>query len=206
MTTREDPQGCDQDRLWALAVGALGDEEARVVEAHLPGCAECRAHVEVIRADVDALGYPGGQGGPEALAEKVLDRARALEARARRLRWLALSLLLVAALAGGVWGAHRLGVAAQARRDVWALEHAIQRVQNAEGRYPADERALVDALGRLHDPGVRVDAQGRPLDHWGHPFHYRCPGVRVKGMFDLWSDGADGVDGEGAPDDQTNWR
>lgn len=104
----------------------------------------------------------------------------------------------------GVAIAHRLTVKAMVRRDLWRLEHAVQRIQNAEGRYPADEQALVDALRRHPDPDLRLDAAGRPLDYWGQPLRYRYPGKRVPGLFDLWSVGADGVDADGLPDDQTN--
>jgi hypothetical protein len=113
---------------------------------------------------------------------------------------------LVAALAGSLYTAHRLTEKALARRDLWTLEHAIQRIQNVEGAYPASEEELARALARLQDPGLTLDDQGRPLDHWGRPFRYRYPGVQVPGLFDLWGPGANGIDEEGRPDDQTNWR
>ena len=206
MTSSEDRPGCDRDRLWALAVGVLSEVEARSQEEHLAACPHCRDRLGAIRADVDALGCHAAGGSPEQLAETVLQRSRSLQARARRLRWLTLTALLVAALAGGVYAAHKLAVGALARRELWALEHAIQRIQNAEGGYPENEQELVRALARLQDPQVRLDDRGLPLDHWGRPYRYRYPGTRVAGMFDLWSLGADGVDDEGDPDDQTNWR
>lgn len=207
MTTHEGQQCCDTDALWALAVGVLSTEEARGNEEHLTGCLDCRARLDAIRADVDALGcFAAGGGAPEELAEKVLERSQTLQARAKRLRWLALSGLLIAVLVGGVYTAHVLTVKALARRNLWRLEHAIQRIQNNEGSYPASEQELVRALAQLQDPEVGLDAQGRPLDHWGQPFHYRYPGVQVPGLFDLWGLGANGEDNNGTRDDQTNWR
>ncbi|MGE0711050.1 MAG: type II secretion system protein GspG [Planctomycetota bacterium] len=147
-----------------------------------------------------------GELTPEQVATRALDRSRALQARARRWRWLALGGLLLAALGVGISVAHELGEKALAQRDLWRLEHAIQRIQNVEGRYPASEEELLRALSRHPDPGLRRDAEGRPLDHWGHPYRYRYPGVEVPGQFDLWSPGANGVDEGGQPDDQTNWR
>ena len=92
------------------------------------------------------------------------------------------------------------------RRDLWRLEHAIQQVQNAEGRYPADEAALGRALQRLGDSTLRLDAEGRPLDHWGKRIRYRYPGQHVLNGFDLWSLGWNGEDDQGGPGDLTNWR
>ena len=43
-----------------------------------------------------------------------------------------------------------------------------------------------------------------PLDPWGHPYHYRLPGVHHPASFDVWSDGPDGVDG--SADDIGNWK
>ncbi|MCA8923514.1 MAG: type II secretion system protein GspG [Planctomycetes bacterium] len=208
MTTHEQElRGCDRDRLWALAAGALEEQETPALEAHLAGCSDCRERLVAIQADVEALGcFAEGARSPDELAQQVLSRSRGLQARARRLRWLALSALLLSILVGGFYTAHRLGESALARRDLWALEHAIQSIQNREGRYPANEDELVRALARLQSPDVRVDEQGRPLDHWGHPFRYRCPGERVPGLFDLWGLGPNGLDERGGPDDQTNWR
>jgi hypothetical protein len=207
MTTREGQHGCDTDRLWALAVGVVTDEETRTSEEHLASCLECRGQLHTIRADVEALGCFAAEGGsPKTLAEQVLVRSQTLQARGKRLRWLALSALLVAALVGGVFAAHTLTIKALARRNLLRLEHAIERIQNSEGTYPANEEELVQALGRLGDPEVGLDPQGRPLDHWGQPFHYRYPGVQVPGLFDLWGLGANGVDNGGTRDDQTNWR
>ncbi len=41
------------------------------------------------------------------------------------------------------------------------------------------------------------------LDPWGNPYHYRRPGSRDKGGFDLYSAGPDGVADSG--DDIGNW-
>lgn len=43
-----------------------------------------------------------------------------------------------------------------------------------------------------------------PLDPWGHPYHYRSPGIHHPERFDVWSDGPDGVDG--TKDDIGNWK
>tara|TARA_R110002072_G_scaffold119309_1_gene252039 strand:- start:761 stop:1066 length:306 start_codon:yes stop_codon:yes gene_type:complete len=91
------------------------------------------------------------------------------------------------------------------RQGLSRLEHAVQRIQDAEGSFPADEAALGEALGRLRDSEIPRDAEGRPLDYHGRPFRYRQPAEKVRGLFDLWSVGADGIDEGGEGDDQTNW-
>ena len=42
-----------------------------------------------------------------------------------------------------------------------------------------------------------------PVDPWGEPYQYRCPGVRNKNGYDLWSKGPDKADG--TEDDIGNW-
>jgi general secretion pathway protein G len=43
-------------------------------------------------------------------------------------------------------------------------------------------------------------------DPWGNPYQYRRPGIHHPTSFDLWSRGADGVDGgEGEGADIGNW-
>jgi general secretion pathway protein G len=42
-----------------------------------------------------------------------------------------------------------------------------------------------------------------PLDPWGEPYQYRCPGTHNKTGYDLWSKGPDKTDG--TDDDIGNW-
>jgi general secretion pathway protein G len=42
-----------------------------------------------------------------------------------------------------------------------------------------------------------------PVDPWGEPYQYRCPGVKNKNGYDLWSKGPDKADG--TEDDIGNW-
>lgn len=208
MTNGEAPAlSCDRDRLWALAVGVLEPEETQGQEEHLNRCPSCQAQLGEIRADVEALGCYAGpeQSSPDELSAMILARSRRVQERGRRLRWLALGLVLLGALGLGLVSAHNLTQKALVRQGLWRLEHTIQRVKDAEGSYPPDEAALRAALARQENSGLSFDAEGRPLDYYGQPFRYRYPGTKVKGLFDLWSVGANGIDEEGGPDDQTNW-
>ncbi|MBL4845254.1 MAG: type II secretion system protein GspG [Planctomycetes bacterium] len=206
MTAREDSPTCDQDHLWALAVGVLEEEERQGHEEHVTTCSACQERLGVIRADVDALGcYAGPGGSPEGMAEAILARSRGIQTRGKRFRWLAFGAVLISTVVVSLTIAHGLTQKALVRRDLWRLDHAVQRIQNAEGKYPANEEELSRALVRLADPELHLDAEGRPLDPLGQPFRYRFPGEHVLGQFDLWSIGANGVDENGGPDDQTNW-
>lgn len=75
-------------------------------------------------------------------------------------------------------------------------------------RYPTTEeglRALISPVGseqQWKGPYL-TGQQGVPLDPWGNPFVYRCPGQHNYRGFDLYSWGPDGMDG--TDDDITNW-
>jgi general secretion pathway protein G len=51
--------------------------------------------------------------------------------------------------------------------------------------------------------GPFIEGNKVPLDPWGEPYQYRYPGVKNKGGYDLWSKGADKIDGN--DDDIGNW-
>ncbi len=104
---------------------------------------------------------------------------------------------LLAALAGprvlGYLGGARSDAA---RLQLQSLEQALDLYRLDTGTYPTTQQGL-QAL--IRDPGVRgwrgpyLDAGSVPLDPWGRPYVYRSPGER--GLFDLFSLGADGAPG-----------
>ena len=72
-------------------------------------------------------------------------------------------------------------------------------------RYPTTEeglKALVEQPSNADGwHGVYLDRQ--PIDPWGKPYVYRCPGQHNTSGYDLYSFGPDGQDGGG--DDIDNW-
>jgi general secretion pathway protein G len=97
-----------------------------------------------------------------------------------------------------------------AKGTVAELENAVDRFYVHMDRYPTPEeglKALVDP------PADDADKKWRgPYikqlrdDPWGHPYQYRVPGAHHTASFDIWSRGADGVDGgEGEGADVGNW-
>jgi general secretion pathway protein G len=95
-----------------------------------------------------------------------------------------------------------------AKAHIAEIESAIERFYLHMDRYPTSEEglaALVEmpagAGDRWRGPYVRAL---RP-DPWDNPYQYRSPGTRGQ-PYDLWSRGADGVDGgEGEGADIGNW-
>ena len=82
------------------------------------------------------------------------------------------------------------------------LAEAIERYREDNGFYPTQSqglRALVEAPdtepvpGSLA-PGGYVDERIL-IDPWGHPYHYRIPGARNPGSFDVFTQGRDGAPG-----------
>jgi general secretion pathway protein G len=78
------------------------------------------------------------------------------------------------------------------------------------GDYPSTDeglQALITApenkADRWRGPYVDVTGGKIPLDPWGEPYQYRCPGTHNKDSYDLWSKGPDKVDG--TDDDIGNW-
>lgn len=90
-----------------------------------------------------------------------------------------------------------------------ALSTALNYYQIDVGNYPSKEQGLVALLRRPADVqnwrGPYIKKQQHLLDPWRRPFLYRAPGR--DGPFDLYSLGADGVEGgEGENADVSNWK
>jgi len=74
------------------------------------------------------------------------------------------------------------------------------------GDYPSTAEGLAALLTA---PAGAVDrwrgpyAEKLPPDPWGEPYQYRYPGTHNKGSYDLFSKGADKI--EGTADDIGNW-
>jgi general secretion pathway protein G len=100
---------------------------------------------------------------------------------------------------------------AAAKTHIGELENALERFYIQMDRHPTMEeglRVLVEApsgeeKGKWRGPYVK---QLR-ADPWGNPYQYRIPGAHRTTGYDVWSRGADGVDGgEGDGADIGNWQ
>jgi general secretion pathway protein G len=118
---------------------------------------------------------------------------------------------LVAAVIAGPQVFRQLGAAKSetARLQMERIAGALDLYRLETGRYPSNQegglRALVEqpaGVGRWNGPYLKKQEQ--IVDPWGQPYGYRFPGQR--GEYDLWSLGADGVEGgEGENRDVANW-
>lgn len=97
-----------------------------------------------------------------------------------------------------------------AKAQVAELESAVDRFYVHMDRYPTAEeglKVLVDAptdddAKKWRGPYIKQLRN----DPWGNPYQYLVPGTHHPTSFDIWSRGADGVDGgEGEGADIGNW-
>jgi general secretion pathway protein G len=97
-----------------------------------------------------------------------------------------------------------------AKAQVAELESAVERFYVQMDRYPTME----EGLKVLVEPPAGDDAKKwrgpyiKELrnDPWGNPYQYLIPGAHHPSSYDIWSRGADGVDGgEGDGADIGNW-
>jgi hypothetical protein len=86
-------------------------------------------------------------------------------------------------------------------------EQAIQLLDRLErdgfndnGSFPTNEQGLAALMS--NEKGGPYLVGELPNDPWGQPYHYRNPGVRNTDYCDLWSNGADSI--EGTADDISN--
>ncbi len=171
--------GHDEMREWSglYIVGALAPDDRAAFEAHLAGCAECRAEVRALRMVGHALaaGVPLVDP-PASLRERVLAATRPASVRGSaaegpsatmapgapprgtplwRTSWLAVAALLIIAVGTGIYASRlqmRLdGVARQLERTEAALAGAEQRAQVAE----QDVTRVRANLAVLTTPDVR---------------------------------------------------
>jgi len=113
--------------------------------------------------------------------------------------------LLAAVVAPNVYKKLATGKDQIAKIQIKELEGGLQLFSFDMGRYPSSAEGL-DALVR--NPGNNDAWKGPylakdlPKDPWGHSYVYHCPGMH--GDYDLYSCGADGVDG--GDDDICSWK
>jgi len=117
--------------------------------------------------------------------------------------------LLAAVVAPRVYDKLAKGREQIAKIQIKEIEGALQLFSFDVGRFPSTSEgleALVRNPGNLEAwRGPYLSNADVPLDPWGKPYVFRCPGEH--GDFDLFSLGPDGVEGgEGENADIVNWK
>ena len=100
---------------------------------------------------------------------------------------------------------------AAARADIMStLSLALDLYELDNGFYPTTEQGLSALISQPSTAPVARGWRGpyikkkKPVDPWGSPYIYICPGVHNPDGYDLYSYGKDGAEGGG--DDITNWE
>ena len=85
----------------------------------------------------------------------------------------------------------------KARQDIMAIESALNLYKLDHFVFPSSDQGLATLVPKY--------LSSTPLDPWNRPYRYLNPGVH--GKLDIFSFGADGVQGgEGAAADIGNWQ
>lgn len=79
-----------------------------------------------------------------------------------------------------------------ARQEIATLVHAIETFYSIYDRYPTNEEGLA-VLCRPLDKIPESLLSAEPIDPWGRPYQYNCPGA--KNPYEIVSYGADGREG-----------
>jgi len=115
--------------------------------------------------------------------------------------------LLAAVVGPRVIGEGSKGKVKIARIQIEALASAIQAFRLEAGRYPTTSeglRALVENPGIEGWDGPYLGKPYVPKDPWRREYQYLSPGQH--GDYDIWTYGADGVEGGAGEDvDVTSW-
>ena len=97
-----------------------------------------------------------------------------------------------------------------ARADIESnLAIALDHYELDNGSYPTTEQGIAALVHMPTTPPIPSNwngpyiRKGVPLDPWGNPYLYHCPGERSPD-YDLWSYGPDREEGSG--DDICNWQ
>ncbi len=117
---------------------------------------------------------------------------------------------LLAALVGPkLFGRVGKGKQAAAQAQIELFGAALDNFRLDVGRYPTSDEGLMALLvnpGAIPNwDGSYLKKQEIPLDPWGHPYVYKCPGDH--GDYDIISYGGDGVaGGDGENQDIVSWQ
>lgn len=132
----------------------------------------------------------------------------------KRIYWLVIAAVLIG---GGVatarffqQGEH--GKRQQALEEIERLGFALDRYARDNGDYPSTEQGLLALwefpAGEPIPPNWKGPYVDEPIleDPWGNPYVYRRPGRNSRYAYDLFSYGADGVEGgRGDAEDVVSW-
>ncbi|MFH0763891.1 MAG: type II secretion system major pseudopilin GspG [Candidatus Omnitrophota bacterium] len=88
------------------------------------------------------------------------------------------------------------------------ISMALKLYELDNGNFPTTEQGLNALYTRPSSSPAPINWNGpyletKPVDPWGNPYQYKCPGAHNTMTYDLYSLGKDGSDG--TADDIRNW-
>jgi len=96
-------------------------------------------------------------------------------------------------------GVRRTANLQAAKAQIGLCKSALQTYEATGGSYPTTEQGLAalrycpNGVDPTKWAGPYLDADV-PLDPWGQPYQYQCPGQRNPDSFDLWTTSPDGIE------------
>lgn len=124
---------------------------------------------------------------------------------------LVILVILVSLVVGGYTAAQKKANLNAAKTQIGLFETPLDMYYMDTNAYPTSEQgleALLEPPADLRNPkkwGPDPYLKKRvPLDPWGDPYQYECPGRHNPNSYDIWSLGPDGA--EGTVDDVGNWE
>jgi general secretion pathway protein G len=116
--------------------------------------------------------------------------------------------LLLALVGPKVFSKLGKGKQTAAKAQIELLGQTLDHFRLDVGRYPTTQEglgALVTNPGISNWDGPYLNKKDVPIDPWGKPYVYQCPGTH--GEYDLYSYGLDGTPGgEGENKDVLSWE
>ncbi len=159
-----------------------------------------------------------GRGGASSAAGYQYAENRTLNTESLRLRRAGFTLielllvLVILAILAAIVVPMFVGRAEQARvtraqTDISNISSALDTFEIDNGSYPTTAEGLqaliVQPPNMPNWHGPYLKGNSVPLDPWGHPYQYRCPGQHSTDGYDLYSYGPSGR--AGGAGEITNW-
>jgi hypothetical protein len=175
----------DSSALAAYALGALGPDETREVDAHVAGCAECRAQLGELSELEAALGevppeafLEGPPEGGDLLLRRTLREVRVQKARAGLARRLLVAAGVAALMVGGLVGGTVFGRATAPGQALPTATATVSAPATASGTASPTPSGVRTGAGSDPATGARMTVALTPAAGWVR-VHVKAEGIKA---------------------------